>query len=117
LCELAGAEGVPVFVETYLECRGAEPWRLVDLANRFPGVPFVMAHMGGIGLQQKMGGATLAAETQNIYIETSCVKSDPFAIFEGPAKILGADRVLIGSNAPLHHIAVNLASLQLTDLT
>jgi predicted TIM-barrel fold metal-dependent hydrolase len=116
LCKLAADAGVPVFVETYLEHRGAEPWRLIALAGRYPSVPFIMAHLGGIGLQQNMTGATLAAEVPNVYLETSCTKSDPFATFEGPARILGAERVLLGSNQPLHHVALNLRKLELTAL-
>lgn len=116
LCNLASDTGVPVFVETYLEHRGAEPWRLIALAGRYPSVPFIMAHLGGIGLQQNMTGATLAAEVPNVYLETSSTKSDPFATFEGPARILGAERVLLGSNQPLHHVALNLRKLELTSL-
>jgi len=116
LCTLASDAGVPVFVETYLEHRGAEPWRLVALAGRYPSLPFIMAHLGGIGLQQNMTGATLAAEVPNVYLETSCTKSDPFATFEGPARILGAERVVLGSNQPLHHVALNLRKLELTAL-
>lgn len=117
LCALAQELDVPIFVETYLEHRGAEPWRLVWLAERYPHVAFIMSHMGGIGLQQNMTGATLAAQVKNIYMETSCTKSDPFAIFEGPARILGPERVLLGSNSPLHHVALNLLKLDLTGLT
>lgn len=117
LCELAAEFGLPVFVETYLEHRGAEPWRLVARARRYPAVAFIMAHMGGIGIQQNMNGATLASEVENIYLESSCTKSDPFAIFEGPARILGAERILLGSNGPLHHVALNLLKLELTGLS
>ncbi|HBY94375.1 MAG: amidohydrolase family protein [Ardenticatenaceae bacterium] len=117
LCELAAEAGVPVFVETYLEHRGAEPWRLIARAARSPEVAFIMAHMGGIGVQQNMSGATLASDVANVYLESSCTKSDPFAIFEGPARILGAERILLGSNGPLHHVALNLRKLELTQLT
>lgn len=116
-CELAGERGVPVFVETFLEQRGAEPFHLVSLATRHPNVNFIMAHMGGVGLQQNMSGSTLASDVDNILIETSCVKSDPYAIFEGPARVLGAERVILGSNTPLHHVALNLLSLELTALS
>lgn len=114
---LASEFGVPVTVHTQLAVRGAEPWRIVHLARAFPGVQLVLAHLGGDGMMvQTLAAVHIAAEVDNIAVEVSTAVTDPWATFEGPARILGPDRVLFGSNAPLHQPALDLLKLDLLDL-
>ena len=115
--ELAREHGVPVTVHTQLAVRGSEPWRLLPLADRFPDVTFVMAHLGGDGgMVQTLAAAKIAAEYPNIAVEVSTTVTDPGATYLGPAQILGPERVLFGSDAPLHQAALNLLKLDLLEM-
>lgn len=115
--ELAREHGVPVTVHTQLAVRGSEPWRMLPLAERFPDVTFVMAHLGGDGgMVQTLSAAKIAAECPNIAVEVSTTVTDPGATYFGPAEILGPERVLFGSDAPLHQAALNLLKLDLLEM-
>lgn len=114
---IARDHGVPVTVHTQLAVRGSEPWRMLSLAERFPDVTFVMAHLGGDGgMVQTLAAAKIAAECPNIAVEVSTTVSDPGATYLGPAQILGPERVLFGSDAPLHQAALNLLKLDLVEM-
>ena len=109
--------GVPITVHTQLAVRGSEPWRMLPLAERFPDVTFVMAHLGGDGgMVQTLAAAKIAAECPNIAVEVSTTVSDPGATYLGPAELLGPERVLFGSDAPLHQAALNLLKLDLVEM-
>jgi predicted TIM-barrel fold metal-dependent hydrolase len=115
--EVAQRYQAPVTVHTQLAVRGCEPWRLVPLAEDFPGITFLLAHLGGEGgFVQTMQSAYLAKAVPNIVLETSTTVTDPYATFLGPAEILGADRVVLGSDAPLHDVALNLLKLDLLEM-
>ena len=114
---IAQDHGVPITVHTQLAVRGSEPWRMLSLAERFPDVTFVMAHLGGDGgMVQTLAAAKIAAECPNISVEVSTTVSDPGATYFGPAQILGPERVLFGSDAPVHQAALNLLKLDLVEM-
>jgi predicted TIM-barrel fold metal-dependent hydrolase len=114
---IARDHGVPITVHTQLAVRGSEPWRMLSLAERFPDVTFVMAHLGGDGgMVQTLAAAKIAAEYPNISVEVSTTVSDPGATYLGPAQILGPERVLFGSDAPVHQAALNLLKLDLVEM-
>lgn len=114
LVRAAEAYGVPVFAHTALGARGAEPWRLARLARRHPEVTFVMCHLGADGnLLQTLGAVEIAATVPNIVVESSSTVTDPYATYLGPAERLGPDRVMVGSNEPLHQVALSLLKLDL----
>lgn len=114
---LAREYGVPVTVHTQLAVRGSEPWRMLPLAESFPDVTFVMAHLGGDGgMVQTLAAAKIAAECTNIAVEVSTTVTDPGATYLGPTNILGPERVLFGSDSPLHQPALNLLKLDLVEM-
>ena len=114
---LAGEFGVPVTVHTQIAVRGAEPWRIVAPARSFPEVPFLLAHLGGDGgMVQSLTAVHIAEQSDNISVEVSTAVTDPWATFEGPASVLGHERVLFGSDAPLHQVALNLLKLDLLEI-
>jgi predicted TIM-barrel fold metal-dependent hydrolase len=117
LARLASERGVPVSVHTQLAVRGCEPWRLVPLAEDFPDVRFVMGHLGADGgMLQSLAAAKIASRVPNIAVEVSTTVTDPWATFSGPAEILGPERVLFGSDAPLHQPALNLLKMDLLEM-
>jgi uncharacterized protein len=114
---LADEFGVPVTVHTQIAVRGSEPWRIVAPAKAFPQVRFLLAHLGGDGgMVQSLTAVHIAEESDNISVEVSTAVTDPWATFEGPAKVLGHERVLLGSDAPLHQIELNLLKIELLQL-
>lgn len=115
--EVAAEHGVPVIAHTALAVHGAEPWRLARLATRHPAVTFVMAHLGADGgMLQSLAAVEIAADVHNIVVEGSATVTDPAATYLEPARMLGPERVLYGSNEPIHQMALSLLKLDLVDL-
>lgn len=117
LVEAADRQGVPVVVHTDSTVQGAEPWRLMFVAQDFPRTTFIMAHIGGNGSEvQNLSIARLAKAVDNVILDVSTTVTDPAATYLEPAKILGPERVCFGSNAPLHPMAPNLLKIDLLEM-
>lgn len=115
--ELAADRGLPVIAPTSLATRGAEPWRLVRLARRFPEVPFVLSHLGADGgMLQSLEAARIAEQAPNILVDGSDTVTDPFATYLGPARLLGPERVVFASGEPVHQVALGLLKTDLLPL-
>jgi predicted TIM-barrel fold metal-dependent hydrolase len=115
--DVAAEYGVPVIAHTALSVHGAEPWRLARLATRHPAVTFVMAHLGADGgMLQSLAAVEIAADVHNIVVEGSATVTDPAATYLEPARMLGPERVLYGSNEPIHQMALSLLKLDLVDV-
>ena len=108
LMETARSLGMPVlqhawykaFPDNELESTPAD---VADLARRHPGVTIVMAHLGGCGIR----GVRDVAPLPNVSVDTS--GSQPTSgIVEYAVSVLGADRVLYGTEAPGRDIAAQL---------
>jgi predicted TIM-barrel fold metal-dependent hydrolase len=119
IVEVAREFGVPVTAHLDLRVPGCEPWRMVRLAERHPDVQFVMAHMGrDVRALQDLSFARAAADVSNVHLEGSSTATDAYGTFQGPAEVLGADRILFASDAgAFHHPAVNLLKIDLLDLS
>ncbi|MGI6277077.1 MAG: amidohydrolase family protein [Brevefilum fermentans] len=88
---------VPVYFHTGLP-GNSTPWQIVDLAERFPEIDFLMGHCGSTDFWNDVDDAALAAP--NIYLETSLAR--PFSI-PGRIKVIGKERVIMGSYAPVNN--------------
>lgn len=91
----------------YLVCitrPGCEVADLVALARRHPGVRFVLGHSGVGNIDYH--AVDLVAPVPNIWIETSGGYS---GVLRDAIDVLGAERVLFGSEFPLQHPEVELA--------
>lgn len=98
LLEVAGAEVVPVYIHTGLP-GNATPWHVVDLAQRFPTVDFIMGHCGATDFWNDVIEAGRAAP--NIYLESSLAR--PFG-FSRYIEALGSGKGMMGSYAPLNDL-------------
>ena len=107
LMELANVEQVPVYVHTGPP-GSATPWQLVDLAERWPGVDFIMGHSGTSDFWNDVDGAAQAAS--NIYIESSMAR--PWG-WVGRMKTLGNSRGVMGSAAPLNDLVFEWEQMRL----
>lgn len=93
--ELASEEKIPVYMHT--GTANSTPWQIVDLAERFPELSFIMGHCGATDFWNDVAPAARA--NANIYLESSL--SRPF-IFHGYINAVGLEKGLMGSYAPIN---------------
>ncbi len=70
------------------------PVQYVDIANKYPNVKFVMAHLGDAGYVD----AIERAEYQNIYTDTSGIASSRNNIIEYAVSRVGSEHILFGTD-------------------
>lgn len=77
------------------------PWSIEELAIDNPDVPVILGHMGHGNIVYINAAIDVAARRPNVYLETSGMPTMtriPHAV-----ERVGAEKVLFGSDAPLHH--------------
>ena len=90
----------------------SDPRDVAELARRYPNVKILMAHLTGCWLR----GVREVADLPNVWVDTS--GSQPFgSIIEDAVNLLGEDRVIFGSDAPMRDLAVQLGRIQDANLT
>lgn len=84
------------------------------IAEEYPQISFIMAHMGGYGSFTKaMDGMGLAARYPNVYVDTSQVT---VKYLEMALRLLGPDKIIFGSDAPEQDARVELYKIRLLKL-
>ncbi|MFT5366567.1 MAG: putative TIM-barrel fold metal-dependent hydrolase [Candidatus Latescibacterota bacterium] len=117
IMERAVALDVPVLQHAWEKTTGnlegeSFPWDVADLARRHPMSRIIMAHLNGCGLR----GLAAVADCPNLVVDTS--GGDPESgMVEAAVDMLGAKRVVFGSDAPIRHFAVQLGKTLGTDLS
>lgn len=99
ILDVVAAEKIPVYIHTG-QPGNSTPWQIVDLAERYPSVDFIMGHSGATDFWNDIADSVTAVE--NIYIESSLVK--PF-IFLRYLEEVGKHRGIMGSSAPLNELS------------
>lgn len=92
----------------------ATPWQVGLLAQDFPDIPVVMAHMGLDEVIFCDAAIKMAKRAPNLYLETTGVTAE--AKVASAVKEIGASRVLYGSDLPFHNPAVEMARVQYADM-
>lgn len=92
--DAVAAMRIPVYIHTGPHSHSA-PWQLVNVAERYPALPFIMGHSGATDYWNDVPGAALASD--NIYLEASFAR--PFTMFNH-LKQVGVHRGVMGSGAP-----------------
>jgi predicted TIM-barrel fold metal-dependent hydrolase len=83
------------------------PFRVGKLAQRYPELPILMVHMGGVGHADLTAAAIeIAQQHRNITLIGSAVKSRPIL---RAVQVLGAERLCFGSDTPFEYMHVELA--------
>jgi len=100
LVEVAAEFDVPVYVPTGT-AGIAEPFHVVELARRFPGVEFIMGHAGASDYYLDAVRALEFAE--NLWLESSRNGPGNYQLFEMNSLL---DRLIFGSGAPEYIPAV-----------
>ena len=111
--EAAGRHHVPVLIHC-----GHPPWSLPwsfeRLADRFPDVKIVMAHMGHGHIVYINGALDVAEDYGNIVVDTAGMTMHS-KIMEAVVR-LGEDRVMYGSDMPLGHPAWEIPKVKISGL-
>lgn len=99
LLEAIAPTRVPVYIHTGPHLH-ASPWQLVNVAERFPTLPFIMGHCGATDFWTDVPAAAKAVP--NIYLESSFAR--PFSM-KNHLGAVGIGRGIIGSGAPRNMLA------------
>lgn len=109
LMPLAVENNIPVLQHAWDTTSGldrtlqSDPADVASLARRYPGARIVMAHLTGCGPR----GVREVADCPNVWVDTSAAQ--PFAgAVEDAVAVLGADRLLFGSDGPMRDFAAQL---------
>ncbi len=117
IAQRAGELGVPLLQHTWIKVTGnmateSQPEHLVRLAERHPGVQFIMAHSGG----DWQRGIRTVRHTPNIAVDI-CGGAPEQGQAELAVALLGAERVVFGSDAAGRSFASQLAKVMGADLS
>lgn len=108
--EKAAKLKIPVQIHSHQP--GSQPALIGDLADRFPEVTFIMAHMG---MNLYKDAIFVARILKNIVLETS---AQPWThrICKPAIEQIGPDRLVWGSDAPLHHQEIEMKKVTMSGL-
>ena len=98
ILEALAGRGIPVYVHTGPP-GSATPWQVVDLAERFPNVDFIMGHSGATDFWNDV--VLAARSAQNVFIESSFARPPLFANY---LEQVGKHKGIMGSAAPLNEL-------------
>jgi predicted TIM-barrel fold metal-dependent hydrolase len=113
LMELAGDRGLPVLIHSGHPIFTL-PWSIEELAVNFPAVKVVLAHMGHGNVVYINASIDIAERNPNVYLETSGMPMHT-KIREAVERV-GVERVMYGSDVPLHHPAVEILKVRVSGL-
>jgi len=96
--DVVAQEDIPVYIHTGPP-GNSTPWQVVDLAERYPSVDFIIGHCGATDFWNDVVEAAKAAD--NVVLESSLAR--PF-LFAGYLKEVGKRKGIMGSFAPLNEL-------------
>ena len=113
----AGELGVPILQHTWIKADGndpteSHPQNLANLARRFPGTQLIMAHSGG----NWQMGIRIIRHVRNIAVDV-CGGHPEQGQVELGVQLLGAERVIWGSDASGRSFASQLAKVVGADIS
>lgn len=106
-------------LETHSGDKLSLPERLVPLADRYPQVTVIASHLGcGFdGSVEHQVNAVKAARHGNLYTDVSSARSILPNLLEWGAGQVGTEKLLFGTDTPLHHIAMMKQRVECAGLT
>ncbi|MCL6450440.1 MAG: amidohydrolase family protein [Acetobacteraceae bacterium] len=99
---------VPVYVHSGTPPHSL-PLQIADLAERFPGCAIIMGHMG-LYPSLWIDALRAAEKAPNVFLETSCMPV--YRVIERAVELVGADRVIFGSDEPYGLMAAELSKIR-----
>lgn len=109
--ERAAELGIVVYVHTGTPVL-ALPLQLLELATRYPQVPFIAGHMGGADFY--VDAPLSFPRVSNVWLETSLTCHAGY-VEEAVAQV-GAERVLFGSDSPTSRMVSELMKIRVLEL-
>ena len=116
--EEAQRRGLPILFHTggsiiNPDFRFTTPDMIIRICREFPGVTFIAGHMG---LERWLDLVNVAPEVSNLYLDIT-MSIPTVERIEVAAGIVGADRIVFGSDIPLLNPAVSIGLIQAADLS
>lgn len=110
LVRAAGEAGVPVVIHSDFAHHVCSPYAIAALARRCPETTIVLLHLG---LQPAMCHLVpeVVEDAPNVILDTSQTCDKPEEVYGRPVAVLGAGRVMFGSDGPECDVSVNLRKL------
>jgi predicted TIM-barrel fold metal-dependent hydrolase len=114
--ELAAARRTTIL--THSGGPGSFPEDYVELANRYPTVNLILAHLGhsADGSVTRQVHAIQRAEAGNLYVDTSSAMSITPGLIEWAVAEVGAERILFGTDSPLYFPAAQKARIDYAEI-
>jgi len=112
------AERHHAVVETHSGEENSRPAEFVRFADSFPGVTLILSHLG-CGWDGDHGHqvrAIQACRHGNIYTDTSSSQSIYCGLIEWAVREAGADRILFGTDSPIHSVAAQRARIDAAEI-
>jgi hypothetical protein len=108
---LAGDLGMPVAIHSDFAQAVCSPYAIARLAERCPETTIVLLHMG---LTPGIAARTpeIVAPHANVVVDCSATPDATNTAFGRPVALLGAERVVFGSDGPEYDPLVNLRKLE-----
>jgi predicted TIM-barrel fold metal-dependent hydrolase len=109
VARLASERDLPIFIHPYSR---QEVGRLIDLVSSYPKTNFILAHLIGLEI-----AADCASNLTNIYYDISGGDVISPERLECALRILGAERLILGSDEPFGSLEGSLARVQRLDIS
>ena len=95
------------------------PEEFASLANEFPEVRTIIAHLGNSwdGDPTHQVAAVQKARHGNLHVDTSSSMSILSGLLEWAVQEIGSDHILYGSDSPLYHAPTQRSRIDLADIT
>lgn len=106
LLDAVGQHEMPLYAHITLSGQ-ASLEAFESMVKRFPGLPFILGHMGFASTD--LSAIKLAQRYENVHLETSI---GSYAAICEALKRLGAGRLIFGSEGPVHHPIAELTKLR-----
>lgn len=100
-------------------CPGSFPEDFVPFMERFAAATLILAHLGNSadGHLGRQVYAIQQAATDNLFVDTSSIKSMTPKLVEWAVEQIGVDKILFGTDTPVYVVSSQKARIEYADLT
>ena len=105
-------------VLTHSGCPGSYPEDFVPFIEKHPETTLILAHLGNSadGHLGRQVYAIQHAATDNLFVDTSSIKSMTPRLVEWAVEQLGVDKILFGTDTPVYVVSSQKARIEFADL-
>jgi len=109
--QLASEMSLPILIHSDFTTSVSSPYEIVSLAARFPNTTFVLLHFG-LHPEYCRRVPGIVHDYPNVILDTSQTPDFPNEIYVRSSSILGAERIIFGSDGPECDQSVNLKKVE-----